>query len=122
MEQKVKMELTRKTVTDFVLRYNPQIGTLQINIETDGSFGKSIDEAKKAGAIIVKIEAKAENIDDFHILLIESFEYSFEEAPEDYDNILQAIFSGTALPQAAEDLDNAMIALGKPPIRINDML
>ncbi len=122
MEQNVKMEMKRKTITDFILRYNPQLGATAINIETNGSFGKPVDETNKAGAIIVKIEAKAENIEDFHILLVENFEYVFEETPEDYDRILHAVYSGTALPDAADDLDKALIALGKTPIRIRDML
>ncbi len=123
MEPNVKMELKNKTITDFFLRYNPQLGATQINIDTNGTFGKPVDGANKAaGAIIVRIEAKAEKPEEFHLLLIETFEYSFEETPEDYDVILQAIYSGAALPQAAEDLDTALIALGKAPIKIKDML
>lgn len=122
MEPRVKMKIKRKTVTDFLLRYNPQIGAIHININTDGSFGKPVDESKKEGAIVVRIEAKAEDADDFHILLVESFEYEFEQTPEDYEAILNAIYNGTALPEAADDLDNAMIALGKTPIKIKDML
>ena len=122
MEQKAKMELKNKSVTDFALRYNPQIGAIQINVKTEGAFGKPLDETVKSGAIIVSIEAIAENAEDFHILFVENFEYLFEEIPKDYDEALHAIYSGTALPEAAEDLDRALIALGKTPIKIKDML
>lgn len=113
-------KLVSKSITDFWMRAKPDLEQMPINIEVSVGFGLPKDGSTSAGMMNVRIEAKAENPEEYHVLIVEYLEYKFEEPQDDIQKALEKTFNESAVKQVSDDLDKAMEGIGKPPLKIKE--
>ena len=113
-------KLVSKNITDFWMRMKPDLQQTPINVELSVGFGLPKDGSASAGMMNVRIEAKAENPEDYHVLMIEYMEYKFDEPQDDIQKALEKTFNEMAVQEVSNDLDKAMEAIGKPPLKIKE--
>ena len=113
-------KLVSKNITDFWMRMKPDLQQIPINVELSVGFGLPKDGSTSAGMMNVRIEVKAEKPEDYHVLFIEFLEYRFIESQDDIQKALEETFNELTVQEVSDDLDKAMEAIGKPPLKIKE--
>lgn len=115
-----EIKIQERKIIDFSFHVDPNIKTAQLKVDLKVSFNKSLKENVTNAQIVVHVNIHAESTDDFSLTATECFMVTFEKEPTDMKEALIKFFQDECLNIIYDDIDNAMIGLGKAPLNLRE--
>ena len=115
-----EIKIHERKIIDFSFHVDPNLKTAQFKVDIKVSFNKSIIENTPNAQIVVHVNIHADSTDDFNLTSTECFMVTFEKEPVDMKEALIEFFQDECLSIIYDDIDNAMIGLGKAPLNLRE--
>ena len=115
-----EIKIQERKIIDFSFHVDPNLKTAQLKVDIKVSFNKSIIENTPNAQIVVHVNIHAGSTDDFNLTSTECFMVTFEKEPVDIKEALIEFFQDKCLSIIYDDIDNAMIGLGKAPLNLRE--
>lgn len=115
-----EIKIQERKIIDFSFHVDPNIKTAQLKVDLKVSFNKSLKENVTNAQIVVHVNIHADSTDDFNLASTECFMVTFDQEPADVKEALIEFFQDECLGIVYDDIDNAMIGLGKNPLNLKE--
>lgn len=113
-------KIQERKIIDFSFHVDPNLKTAQLKVDLKASFNKALEENAPSAQIVVHVNIHADSTDDFSLVATECFMVTFEKEPVDVKDALIKLFQDECLGIVYDDIDNAMIGLGKAPLNLKE--